>query len=82
MTDRIEKLLLKLSEGDRAKLRAVFIRIRARKFVGLDLRKLKGHEQIYRVRAGAIRSIFRIDETADAVYIISVERRSDTTHNL
>lgn len=44
------------------------------------MRKLKGHENIFRVPLGKMRVIFRVDATEE-IYIIAVERRSDTTYN-
>lgn len=47
---------------------------------GLDLAKLKGTDNIYRVRKGDVRVMFR-KTTDGSVMILAIERRSDTTHN-
>lgn len=48
--------------------------------IGLDVKKLQGRNDIYRVRKGMFRIIFRkIPNVENA--IIAVERRSDTTYN-
>lgn len=80
MTNRIDKILLRLSDEERDKLKSLFVRIQNHDFTHLDMRKLKGHENIFRVRLGKMRVIFRVDATEE-IYIIAVERRSDTTYN-
>lgn len=80
MIDRIDKALSKLSDDERVKLRRLFMRIQSHEFTHLDIRKLKGRDDIFRVRAGKLRIIFRISENQE-IYIIALERRSDTTYN-
>ena len=72
--------MLRLSDEERDKLKSLFVRIQNHDFTHLDMRKLKGHENIFRVRLGKMRVIFRVDATEE-IYIIAVERRSDTTYN-
>lgn len=81
MTSKIDKVLLKLSEEERAKLKQVLTRIWNHDIVNLDLKKLKGHDDIFRVRVGKMRIIFRRDED-EQIYIIAVERRSESTYNI
>lgn len=45
----------------------------------LQIKKLKGCEDIYRVRKGDLRIIFRKDH--DDIFILAIERRSDTTYH-
>jgi mRNA-degrading endonuclease RelE of RelBE toxin-antitoxin system len=50
------------------------------KIDGLDMKKLKGRKDIYRVRKGKIRIIYR---QADKIfYILTIEIRSNNTYDL
>ena len=46
--------------------------------VGLNIKKLKGYKDIYRVRSGSIRIIFR--HTATETKILEISRRSEKTY--
>jgi mRNA-degrading endonuclease RelE of RelBE toxin-antitoxin system len=46
----------------------------------LDVKKLKGLENMYRVRKGDIRIIFCIENTV--ANILSIGRRDDNTYNI
>ena len=46
--------------------------------VGLDLKKLKGRNDIYRIRKGKIRIIYRVDNKQ--IYLLAIERRSENTY--
>jgi len=77
--DRLAKAPQKLRSGEHARVESVLVKIAARDWSGLDVEKLKGRDDMYRVRTGSIRIIFRV---ADAqVFIVSIERRSGTTYN-
>ena len=45
---------------------------------GLDVKKLKGRSDIYRVRKGKIRIIYRIDDSQ--VYLLAIEKRDENTY--
>jgi mRNA-degrading endonuclease RelE of RelBE toxin-antitoxin system len=77
--DKIEKALRKLSAKERQRLGEILIAIKAGRLDGLDIVKLKGYEDIYRVRKGDIRVIFR--RMKIGTIILAIERRSDTTYN-
>jgi mRNA-degrading endonuclease RelE of RelBE toxin-antitoxin system len=79
MTDRIDKALNRLSEKEKIKLKEIINLIRLGELDGLDLKKLKGRKDVYRIRKGDMRIIF-IKKDFDT-YILSVERRTDTTYN-
>ena len=78
--DHIAKALKKLSPKERAVLREILQRIVTKNPAGLDIKKLKGHEHIFRVRKGDLRVIYRIEKN-DATKILAIERRSDTTYH-
>lgn len=80
MVDAITKALRRLSDKERSVFLDLLLRIRAGKFDHLDLKKLKGRGDIYRVRKGDMRVIFK-KSTDDTVTILALERRSDTTYS-
>ena len=80
MPDRIEKALRKLSEKERKRLKNLLYFIKSGALNGLDLAKLKGTNDIYRVRKGDLRVIFRKTKD-DVIMILAIERRSDTTYS-
>ena len=78
--DKLEKALGRLSFKERAALKIILERILSGEWRGLDIKKLKGHEDIYRVRKGDLRVIYRLAKDG-VIKILAVERRSDTTYN-
>ena len=58
--DRIAKELGKLTEKERGKLKVILNKIQQGKFLGLDLKKLRGREDVFRARKGSMRIIFRV----------------------
>ena len=77
--DKIEKALNKLSSGERKKLKKILIQIDKKDFQNLDLKKLKGRNDVFRVRKSNIRIIFY--KTDNSIKILSIERRSSKTYN-
>lgn len=78
--DKIEKALNKLSNKERESTKIILNQLFARRFHNLHIKKLKGRNDIYRLRRGRIRIIYRVDDK-DIIYILSIERRPDTTYN-
>ena len=77
--DKIEKALRKLTPKERQLFTQLLQLIQQRQFAGLDMKRLVGHDDIYRVRKGKYRIIFRVDE--DQVFVLALERRSDQTYS-
>lgn len=57
--DKIEKFLKKLSAKNREKIKEFLRKILVNDLAGLDVKKLNGFEDLYRIRSGEIRIIFR-----------------------
>jgi mRNA-degrading endonuclease RelE of RelBE toxin-antitoxin system len=76
--NKIEKFLSKLSVDERNKIKVVLGKIKALDFKTLDIKKLKGEVDLYRVRVGSIGIIFTIHN--ESVFFHTVERRSDNTY--
>jgi mRNA-degrading endonuclease RelE of RelBE toxin-antitoxin system len=78
MGDRIEKVLRTLSAKQRVQLVAMIEAIIEGRMDGMDVKKLKGCADAYRVRKGDFRIIFTIIK--GGVRIIALERRSESTY--
>ena len=76
--DPIAKFLNKLLPKEKDVLEDIIMRILAHDFTGLDVKKLKGADNRFRVRKSSIRIIFRKED--NNIFILTVERRSDTTY--
>jgi mRNA-degrading endonuclease RelE of RelBE toxin-antitoxin system len=79
--DKITKALKKLTAKERKIIKEILVKIKNQQFGNLDVKKLKGREDIFRVRKGEIRIIYRIDKTGN-IFILSIEKRNDNTYNL
>ncbi|MBP6881580.1 MAG: hypothetical protein KBC35_03060 [Candidatus Pacebacteria bacterium] len=76
--DRNAKFLKKLSKKEFDTLAEIIERIKSQKTDGLNILKLKGHQDVFRVRIGNIRIIFLA--TRDKVEILEISRRSEKTY--
>lgn len=77
--DKVDKALEKLSGKERKRIKEVLKKLENKNFEGLQIKKLKGYNNIFRVRKGDIRIIYRISETNE-VFILAIERRSEKTY--
>ena len=80
MVDRIDKELGKLGKKQIDVFKKLLGMILAGNLTGLDVVKLKGHPDIYRVRKGTHRTIFTKDKDG-LITVIAFEHRSDTTYH-
>jgi mRNA-degrading endonuclease RelE of RelBE toxin-antitoxin system len=79
MVDRMTKNLRKFSKRERVQILQVMRQIKLNYFTGLEIKKLKDREGVYRVRKGDFRIIFyKVDQGMNI--IIAVERRSESTY--
>ncbi len=78
--DKITKALLSLSAKEREVLKSIILKVKTGAFSGLDLKKLKNCDNIFRIRKGKLRVIFK-KNLAGKYFILAVERRSDNTYN-
>lgn len=79
MPSRIRKFLQRLDEKRRSAIAEVIARMEAGDFSGLDIIKLGGAENEYRVRIGKVRIRFFMNANKQAV-ITNVDWRGDTTY--
>lgn len=79
MVDRIRKALLKMSAGDRDQILEILSQVEKGSFEGLDIKRLKGFGEAFRIRKGSWRVI--IGRSLDGTTrVLSIERRSESTY--
>lgn len=72
--DKIEKALQKLSNKERDLVRGLLLKLFSNETQGLHIAKLKGYPNIYRLRKGKLRIIFRTH--GEEIYLLKIDRRS------
>ena len=76
--DKIEKALGRLSAKERDHVKDILKRLHAKEYSGLDIKKLKGRNDIFRVRKGDLRILYRVQD--EHIFILVIERRSEKTY--
>jgi len=74
----LKKLLSKFDKEERKITEFLIEKIISLNWRNLNIKKLKGYQDIFRVRKGKIRIIFSKDKRE--IYIISIERRCEDTY--
>jgi mRNA interferase RelE/StbE len=78
--DKIAKALENLSVKERELIKNILLKVKGNSLINLDVKKLKGYDDIFRVRKGKLRIIFK-REKAGHISILTIERRSDNTYS-
>ena len=76
--DKISKALKRLSPKEQKRIKELLLKIKKGDLVGLDLKKLQGRKDIFRVRRGDLRIVFR--RKNESITILAIERRSEDTY--
>lgn len=76
--DRISKALQRLTPKEQKIIKGILTRVERGEVEGMDLKRLKGHDSIFRVRKGDIRIIF--SKSGGAISLLTIERRSEKTY--
>lgn len=79
--NKCDKYLKKLLPKERDVIITILEQIQKRNMKGLDIKKLKGYDNYFRVRKGNTRIIFHLDINGVPI-IEGIERRRDTTYNI
>lgn len=79
--DKIVKALKKLTAEERETAKAILAKIDKGNFAALNIKRLKGRQDIYRVRQGKIRIIYKIGDDKK-IFVLTLGRRNDNTYNL
>ncbi|MBU6142298.1 hypothetical protein KGO95_04305 [Patescibacteria group bacterium] len=77
--DRIEKALSRLSVFERKKIKQILSQLHSGSITHLDIKKLKGRSDIFRVRKGDMRIIYRMSR-GGGIFVLAVEKRSENTY--
>lgn len=75
---KIDKFLPRLDVGRRQKVLVIIERLNNGDFSGLDMRKLQGSSNTYRVRIGRMRIKFTLD--ASGIRIFNIDNRDENTY--
>lgn len=75
----LKKILSGFNEKERESIEFLIEKIISLNWRSLDIKKLKGHQNIFRARLGKIRIIFTNDKKE--ISIIAIERRRESTYN-
>ena len=76
----VKKLLSKFSREEREKLELFIKAINSLNWRNLDVKKLKGYQNIFRVRKGKIRIVFT--KNKKDISILSIDRRHENIYKL
>ena len=76
--DRNQKFLKRLSNKEFTAIEKVLQKILIRDTGGLDIKKLSGYRDIYRVRTGNVRIIFL--DTGNYTEVLEISRRGEQTY--
>ena len=76
--DKIKKALSKLSAKERAMIKSILVKLHEEKLFGMDIQKLQGHRDIFRIRKSKIRIIYQ--QKDEDITILTIERRSEKTY--
>jgi len=76
--DKITKALRKLTRKERDWVEEILKRLNSRNVNDLDVKKLRGREDIFRARKGDIRIIYQLAEKE--IFILAIERRNEKTY--
>lgn len=78
MTDRIEKFLAKLNKKESETYRDIVKAILSNNFDMYDVKKMSGYSNIFRIRKGRLRIIFKKDDEGNE--ILHVGNRDENTY--
>ncbi|MEK7463316.1 MAG: hypothetical protein AAB621_03085 [Patescibacteria group bacterium] len=75
----LKKLLSRFDKKERNILEILIEKIISLNWKNLDVKKLKGYQNIFRVKRSKLRIIYKLTEQKE-IQIISIERRSENTY--
>ncbi len=77
--DKISKALKKFSIKEQKNVKEILLKIENNSLDGFDIKKLKGHSDIFRIRKRKIRIIYKTNKSDD-IFILAIERRTDNIY--
>lgn len=76
--DKIQKVLRRLNGKEKKVVKPLLAKILTGQLEGLDVLKLSGHKDIYRVKKGSWRVIYQL--VGKETILLTIERRSEKTY--
>lgn len=76
--DKIDKALRKLSSKDKERIKNIIKALQSERFSNLDIKKLKGTENIFRIRKGNLRIIYQVRDRK--IFILKLGYRKEDTY--
>ena len=73
------KILSRFNRSERVILENLIGRIFSLEWRNLDIKKLKGYKNLFRLRKGNLRIVYQLFNEKE-VYILAIERRSEDTY--
>lgn len=77
---KIEKLLSKFNKEEREAIESTIESIASFDWKNLDIKKLRGYDNVFRVRKGKLRIIFSKEK--NSIFIFAIDRRNETIYKL
>jgi len=77
--DKIQKALRKLTSKERQWVKGILEQLSSGDTRSLDIKKLKGQDDVFRVRKGDIRIIYRKSKNQN-IFLLTIERRRKDTY--
>ncbi len=79
MPDKIKKFVARLNPKQREIVKLLILRLRLDDTQGLDVKQLKGHANLFRVRKGRLRIVFYKDGAN--FYLVRIDFRNEKTYD-
>ncbi len=76
--DKISKALKKFTDREKVLVKGILVKIKKGSLESLQVNKLKGYDDIFRVKKGRLRVIYRMN--GEKINLLTIEKRSDNTY--
>lgn len=76
--DKVDKVLKRLASKEKERIKNIIEALQSERFGNLDIKKLKGREDIFRVRSGNLRIIYQIRD--NHIFILKLGRKKENTY--
>ena len=76
--DKVDKALKKLVPKEKERIKNIIKALQSGRFDNLDIKKLKGREDIFRIRSGNLRIIYQIRD--GKVFILKLGYKQEDTY--
>lgn len=78
--DKIDKFIKRLVPKEKVRIKNIFKALYLGRFKGLDIKKLKDTENVFRVRKGDLRIIYQVRD--NRVFILKIGYRKEDSYKL